>query len=113
MVKVFLILLVVPSIVCPIINYTYVFLSLKFKFHKAFVKWLMTDGDYSVFITPFMSQAITFFIVMYLFYRVLLRPLYYLLVTLPTNGFDWLSEILFKPIKKIQFINELDDKKHI
>jgi hypothetical protein len=73
----------------------------------------MTDGDDSVFITPFMSQAITLFIVMYLLYRFLLRPLYYLLVTLPTNGFDWLSEILFKPIKKIQFINELDNKKHI
>jgi hypothetical protein len=73
----------------------------------------MTDGGDSCSITPFMSQVVTFFIVMYLLYRFLLRPLYYLLVTLPTNGFDWLSKILFKPIKKIQFINELDDKKYL
>lgn len=113
MIKNFLIVFITTSIVCPIINYTYLFLSFKFKFHKEFVKWIMDDAGYCAFITPFMSQVSAWLIFIYVSYRLLLRPLFYLVVTLPLKGFELLSEILFKPIKKMQFIDELDSNKHI
>ncbi len=112
MIKFFLISFITTSIVCPIINYTYLFLSFKFKFHKEFVKWIIDDDGYCTFITPFMSQVSTWLIFIYVSYR-LLRPLFYLVVTLPLKGFEWLSEVLVKPIKKMQFIDDLDSNKHI
>ena len=113
MIKIFLTLFITTSIVCPIINYTYLFLSFKFKFHKEFVKCITDDTEYDAFITPFMSQVSTWLIFIYVSYRLLLRPLFYLVVTLPLKGVEWLSEVLFKPIKKMQFIDELNDSKHI
>ena len=103
-----LICFAVISIVCPIINYTYLYLASKFKFHQEFVNWLMddTDEDY-FFFAPLCSWVISFFIIIAILYSLVFKPLYYAIITFPLKGIEWFSKILMKPIKKNQFKNQL------
>lgn len=110
MIKVFLILLVVISIVCPIINYTYLFLATKFGFHKGFMRWVMdNDGGDFIFFAPLFSLVTALIFMGYIFYNSVYKPILYPIFEPPLKGFLWLVDILMKPIKKNQFKNELED----
>ena len=108
-----LLIFIIISVVCPIINYVYLFLAFKLKFGKEFVSFLMDfcNNEKVYFITPIMSSIPTFCIIVYLMYELLLKPLSCILIKIPMMGFVWLSNILFKPINKMQFMNEIDASK--
>ena len=96
------------SVICPIINYAYLYLASKFKFHQGLVEWMLEDEECDYyFFTPLLSWMITFIIVVYTLYASLCKPLYYIVITLPIKGFDYIAKILLKPIKKLQFKNKL------
>ena len=98
----------VLSIACPTINYIYLFLATKLKFHQAFVGCVLEDDeDEYTFFLPVLSWIFTFIITVYTLYILIWRPLYYVLATLPLEAIKWISRILMKPIRKTQFKNEL------
>ena len=103
-----LICFAVISIICPIINYTYLYLASKLKFHQGLVEWMLEDDgcDYFFFV-PLASWMVTFIIVVYTLYTLLWKPLYFLVIELPIKGSDCIAKILLKPIKKNQFKNKL------
>lgn len=98
----------VLSVICPIINYLYLYLASKFKFHQGFVNWLMgdTNEDY-FFFAPLCSWVTSFFIIIAVLYSLVFKPLYYVIIIFPLKGIEWFSKILMKPIKKVQFKNKI------
>ena len=103
-----LICFAVISIICPIINYTYLYLASKFKFHQELVEWMLEDDECDYFFfAPLISLMVTSIIVVRTLYTLLLKPLYFLVIELPIKGFDCIAKILLKPIKKNQFKNKL------
>lgn len=98
----------VLSVACPTINYIYLFLATKLKFHQTFVGWVLEDDeDEHAFFLPVLSWMFTLIITVYTLYLLIWRPLYYVLATLPLEAIKWISRVLMKPIKKNQFKNQL------
>jgi len=98
------------SVICPIINYAYLYLASKFKFHQGFVNWLMDDtNEYYFFFAPLCSLVTSFFIIIAVLYSLVFKPLYYVIITFPLKGIEWFSKILMIPIKKVQFKNKLNE----
>ena len=96
------------SVICPIINYAYLFLATRLNFHQEFVDELLEDSECRYyFFTPGFSYMTACIIILYVLYKLILKPLYIILIGIPSEGFKWLSDILLKPILKNQFKNKL------
>lgn len=96
------------SVICPIINYAYLFLATRLNFHQEFVDFFLEDSECGYyFFTPVLSCMVACTIILYVLYKLILKPLYIILIGIPFEGFKWLSDILLKPILKNQFKNKL------
>jgi len=97
------------SVICPIINYVYLFLATRLNFHQEFVDFLLDENIECryYFFTPVLSCMVVCTIILYVLYKLILKPLYIILIGIPFEGFKWLSNILLKPILKNQFKNKL------
>lgn len=109
--------IILGILVIPIIfNFCYLFIAVKFNLFKDFTKWLTEeDDDFASnnglwFFTPPMCLQIFMIILLYLVYKLILRPLYYLTFYPLIKLFEAFSKALYKPIDKTIFKNKLDEK---
>lgn len=105
-------------LIMVVINYVYLYISTKFGIFKEFTKELMTIDDhwYSepktvpfwwFFIPPY-CMLFSFTIVVFLLYRLILKPLYSITIYPISKLVVWFCNFLFKPIKRNIFYSELE-----
>lgn len=108
---------VLGILVIPIIfNFCYLFIAVKFNLFKDFTKWLTEEDDDFAnnnglwFFTPPMCLQVFVIILIFLAYKLILRPLYYITFYPLEKLFEAFSKALYKPIDKTIFKNKLDEK---
>lgn len=107
------VLIILGIVVIPIVfNFCYLFIAVKLNIFKDFTKWII-DEEYGYnelwLFAPLMSLQTFMLIFLYLVYKLILTPLYYLTFYPLEKFFKVFSKVLYKPINKTIFKNKLNE----
>jgi hypothetical protein len=105
--------LLIICVACVIINVAYIYIATKFKLFKGFTKFLTEDLEKSeedavYIITPPFSMAVSLIVIGFLTYKLILKPFYYVILYPFVKIWYFITEILFKPIRKNIFKNKIE-----
>ena len=105
--------LLIASIISIVINVVYIYIATKFKLFKEFTKFLTEDIEKDkeeaiYIITPPISWVVTMIILGFLIYKLIIKPLYYILLYPFVKIWYFLTEVLFRPIRKNIFKNNIE-----
>lgn len=98
---------------CIVINVAYIYIATKFKLFRGFTKFLTEDIEKDVedavyIITPPFSIAVSLIVIGFLIYKLVLKPFYYVILYPFVKIWYFITEILFKPIRKNIFKNTIE-----
>lgn len=105
--------LLIVCVACVIINVAYIYIATKFKLFKGFTKFLTEDleknaKDAVYIITPPFSIAVSLIVIGFLTHKLILKPFYYVILYPFVKIWYFITEILFKPIRKNIFKNTIE-----
>ena len=105
--------LLIVSLACIVFNVAYIYIATKFKLFRGFTKFLTEDIEKDkeeaiYIITPPISWVVTMIILGFLLYKLILKPLYYILLYPFVKIWYFLTEVLFRPIRKNMFKNNIE-----
>ena len=102
--------LLIVCVACVIINVAYIYIATKFKLFRGFTKFLTEDieTDAVYIITPPFSIVVSLIVIGFLIYKLILKPLYYMILYPFVKIWYFITEILFKPIRKNIFKNTIE-----
>lgn len=100
--------------IIAVVNYGYLYIATKFGFWKEFTEWMMTWDNkvytpLRMFLLPPYCIFPFIFIIAVSMYKFIFKPFYIILIRPLIRLVDLLGDILYRPIKRNAFYEELEN----